>query len=344
MVLQRSYVNIFVGLSQNQLDNFELVIKQMRIEKEENILLTSGTLTFNRNLYKKVFTVDTSFDNRSGNAWQALVNINRKIKAYKKLIEKIEPYRTASGLRVFFSYIEDVLSNHMALSFNKRAVGIVVEDGILNYYHHTIKSLPRHKVLLKYLLSNLNGVRFRWYKGHSSGIDYPHVEKQYVRLPELSIRPEKSRKLEVPPVHIDRFTPTLVVVGQEAMEGKIGSRKYYRQMSVLFDKVVEIVNKHRVEKVYYKPHRHGKRLKKTFLNEKLRGIPYEILSASAPLENLYFDRLKSRFVVGFNSSAIINISIQLARRDALHAYVFMKKDDMLREIFAKLNCKIFDLE
>ncbi len=336
-------INIFVGLSQNQVDNFELVIKQTGIEHEHNILLTSSSISYNPQIYKEVYQADISFDNQSGNTFQAIRNIHQKIRAYKKLIQKIKSFKSEKKIRVYFSYIEDVLSNHMVLSFNKNTRAIVVEDGILNYYMHTIHNLPRHKILLKYLISNLNGVRFKFYKGHSSGIDYAHVEKQYVRLPELSVKPEKSEKLQVPPIFIENFSDSAIIIGKEELEGKIGSEQYYSKMNLLFDKAIELAKNKKIKKIYYKPHRHGKRLSEEFIKTKLQSIPYEILNASAPLENLFFNQLRSKYIIGFNSSAIINIKIQLKNANELKTYVFMEKDDILRNLFKKLNSNILEM-
>jgi hypothetical protein len=260
------------------------------------------------------------------------------------LINEIKKYRREREIRVFFSYLEDILTNYLVLSFNPGTVGIAVEDGVLNYYNHTIRTPGLKKVIAKYLLSNLYGIRFKWYKGHSSGIDYNHVVKQLVRIPELSVRPGKSEKLITPVKKIDRFTDTMLIIGQEAYENILGSKTYYSMLHRMFDFAAGFAGQKKVEKIYYKPHRHGKRIPPSFFEEKFKNIPYVIEDITTPVEDLFFNKLRPKYLVTFNSSAVINIKTGLENRDDLNVFAFMKKNDELRKIFNYLNAQIIDLD
>ncbi len=339
--MKENKTNIFVGLSQNQINNYELVIKQLNIQEENNILLTSQTLSFDKSLYNQIYVSNISFDNQSNSLIENLKFIYKKIKNYKHLVKQIEHYKHHKNVWVYFSYIEDILSNYMALSFNKNAKGIVIEDGILNYYKHNLNSLDIKKVLMKYFLSNIMGLRFKLYKGHSSGIDYEHVIKQYVRLPEFSINPKKSEQLIIPKKSIKKFNNSLLILGQEVSEIKLGNKEYYKRITLLFDKATEIAKKKRIKKIYYKPHRHGKRLDNQFIKNKLKDFAYEILNASEPIENLYFNQLKSKYIFGFNSSVIINIPVEIDNKNMPEIYVFLEKNDPLYNLFKYLKVNIY---
>ena len=172
----------------------------------------------------------------------------------KQIIQQLKPYKTKKGIILYFTYIEDVLTNYLLFSFNKNLVGIAVEDGTLNYYPHTIKFLSQKKIFLKWLISNLYNVRFKYYKGHSSGIEYDKVIKQYVRVPELSQFPEKSVKLNYPTREV-KTTETLLIIGQEGYINQLGEEMYNKNLEDLIKLIKCKSNYTQIEKVYYKPHR-----------------------------------------------------------------------------------------
>lgn len=334
-------INIFTGLSQNQINSFEKLILSNRVIGGK-ILISNSFLSFDNKLWDEVILSNLSFNNNSENTFSSIKNIIIKILEYKKIIKKIKKYKTEKEISIYFTYIEDVITNYLALSFNKNIIGYVIEDGTLNYYNHTIKSLSKKKYLLKWIISNLLGIRFKTYNGHSSGIEYSHVKKQYVRLPELSMFPEKSELLEYNNYKID-ITNTILIIGQEAYINTDGIDRYHYSLEKLISIINENHNLDKIKNVYYKPHRHGQRINYSELESKFKKGQLIVLDSNTPLEDIYFNELKSFEIYGFDSSALVNIYLELDNeiKSKINFNVLLSYNDKLENLFKKFNFKIF---
>lgn len=333
--------NLFIGLSKNHIDSFEAILDQNKNDNM-NILITSNAILFNKFLWDEVISIDESFNNQSYSTISSIYNIYNKIRNYKKIIARLDKFRNEKKITLFFTYIEDILTNYLLLSFNSYLIGVVVEDGTLNYYGHTIKNISPLTRYSKWILSNCIGVKYRFYKGHSSGIEYDHVVKQYVKMPELSVCPEKSVQL---PFSTEIFKPeeTVLIVGQEAYINMSGLKRYQNALKEL----IELINKKNylktVKKVYYKPHRHGQRINYNILKENLIDKEVEILEKDMPLERLYFEKLKSKYIFSFDSSVLLNIYIESCKesREMLDFNVLLKYNKELYTIFKKFKFSIY---
>ncbi|MBL4642742.1 MAG: hypothetical protein JKY44_04030, partial [Flavobacteriaceae bacterium] len=188
-------INIYIGISKNQVSSYEEILRLKENTASKNVLISNKTIENSSDLWDEVIYADKSFNNQSNSNVSAIYNITKKIFQYKQVVKKLKKYKHEKNTTLYFTYVEDILTNYLLYSFNKNIKGIVVEDGTLNYYPHTINSLSKKKVYLKWILSNFYGLRFKLYKGHSSGIESKNVSKQYVRVPELSMFPNKSEKL-----------------------------------------------------------------------------------------------------------------------------------------------------
>jgi hypothetical protein len=335
-------INIYIGLSKNQISSYEAIIKDEKKTNCQNILISNKTLKNDLKLWDKVIYAKESFNNQSTGRLSELKNIIIKVKQYKQIIKELNIYKKEENITLYFTYIEDVLTNHLLFSFNKKMKGIVVEDGSLNYYPHTIKSLSQKKVFLKWVLSNIYNVRFKYYKGHSSGIESTNVIKQYVRVPELSQFPEKSVKLKYPTRKLN-ITDTVLIIGQEGYINQLGENRYLNNLKDLV-KLIQSKNYYsQIEKIYYKPHRNGKRidlenLKALFFNKE---VVY--LDSDEPLEDLFFNKLGSKYIYSFDSSALLNIYLesQDSVKRKLIFNVLLRYNNLLKPIFQKFEFNIY---
>lgn len=337
--------NIFIGIAQNQVYNFQNLIKQLGKKSECNILITSEAIKYDSTLFKKVIISGKTFNNNATTGFEKLKSILYKIKNYNNIVKQLQGYKEVKNLTLYFCYIEDVLTNHLFFSFNKNIKGVVMEDGILNYYSHTINNVSKLTFKLKCLLAYIYGLRMKYYKGHSSGIDYDKVVCQYVRIPNLTVCPSKSKQLHINQIEIQSLTNSVLIIGQEPLENSIGSEAYYKRIAYLLTKIKRLKHYTNIDVVYYKPHRNGKKINESFLRSILDEKKLVFLEATASIEELYFFDLKSKFVFGFNSSAAINIYMGLKEttRQRVSFNVFLEKNDTLKEVFTQLKFNILHL-
>lgn len=334
-------INVFVGLSNNQVKNYEALLPIIKGSK--NILITSNSLKVDRKLFSKVLDVDQSFNNQSSSILSSVKNINSKIKNYKKLIKELKKYTKNKEITLYFTYVEDVLTNYLLFSFDKNLKGIVVEDGTLNYYYHSIKSLDSKKVYLKKILCAFYGLKFTIYKGHSSGIEYKHVTKQYVRSPELSFFPAKSNLLPYNKKNTV-LTNSFLIIGQESYINEQGKELYIIRLKELFQIIKEHPKYATIHQVYYKPHRNGERINYKLLVDFFENKTVEVLSPDMPLEELYFNQISSKYIFSFDSSALLNIYLE-AHDEIQKKIIFtvlLKYKKQLRSIFNKFNFNIVE--
>ncbi|SDS38848.1 hypothetical protein SAMN05216503_2904 [Polaribacter sp. KT25b] len=335
-------INIYIGLSKNQISSYESIIREKKKTNCQNILISNKTLNNDVECWDKVVYAKESFNNQSSGKLSAFTNITLKIKQYKEIIKELTIYKTEQNITLYFTYIEDILTNFLLFSFNKNMRGIVVEDGTLNYYPHTIKSLSQKKVILKWMLSNLYNVRFKFYKGHSSGIEYENVVKQYVRVPELSQFPEKSVKLIYPTRKLN-VTDTILIIGQEGYINQLGESRYINNLKDLGKLIQSKKYYSQIEKIYYKPHRNGKRIDLEQLKSLFLTKQVIYLESDEPLEDLYFNKLGSKYIYSFDSSALINIYLESEDviKKELNFNVLLRYNNLLKPIFQKFNFNIY---
>jgi hypothetical protein len=336
--------HLFIALSNNQIINHQQVIKQLDIASNQCVLVCAKELVYDQSLFDEVILIKGSLDNKAVGIKAQIRAINQKINNYKKAIKALDKYKYERKITLYYCYIEDVLTNFLLFSFNKNLKGIAVEDGVLNYYNHTLKSMSRLKYNVKYFITNLKGVRFKRYKGHSSGIAYDKVICQYVKLPQLSINPNKSRQLSYKKRAIDTLDNSVFILGQEPLENVIGSSLYYQKLDFLFNYINILIKENNIKNVYYKPHRNGRPVKKNYINKRIDNSKVTLLNDTEVAENIFFEAVKSKYVVGFNSSALINIKIQLEDRfiQDFEGVVFLEEKDPLQNLFRKLDFTIIN--
>lgn len=334
-------INVFIGLSNNQISNYELLLPN--VKDEINVLITENKTYKNSVGFSRIILAEGTLKNQANGFLNSLKNIINKIKVYKKIINELKEYENTKDIRLYFTYVEDILTNYLLFSFNRNLIGIAVEDGVLNYYNHDINFLSSRKIFLKKTLSNLYGIPFIKYKGHSSGIEYDHVLEQYVREPKLSVFPNKSKKLPYLKRNV-KLTNSILIIGQEPYINLFGYDTFIKQQKLLFEFIITSSEYKLVSKIYYKPHRNGKRIQddpifKTFFDKKL-----VFLSAEDPLEELYFNKLGSKFIYSFDSSALISIFLEsdVSIQDKIQFKVLPKFTKQLKYVFNKFKFIILE--
>lgn len=335
-------INIFIGLSNNQISNCESILLSLK-GNNHNILITNKTLEFQSNLWDEIISSEITFNNQPTGLWSSLALICSKIKSYKQIVKQLRKYSTSKEITLYFSYIEDILSNHLLLSFNHHLKGVVVEDGTLNYYLHTIKNIPPKKRYMKWLLSNLMFLRYKLYEGHSSGIEYSHVEQQYVRIPELSMFSQKSKLLPFTEKEIN-LKNNILIIGQEPYTNMFGLETYLNALLKLIKIIKQSPDYENIKDVYYKPHRHGQRIDyKTILSDNFQNKEVSILCSDKPLEKIYFEQIKSKNIYSFDSSALLNIFIESSEenRKNISFNTLLRFNFALEPIFKKFNFNIY---
>jgi hypothetical protein len=197
-------------------------------------------------------------------------------------------------------------------------------------------------VTLKWILSNFYGIPFKLYKGHSSGIESENVIKQYVRVPELSMFPQKSEKLPYPKRNVS-LTNTFLIIGQEAYINQLGEKRYMESLEYLIKLMKSNSNYPSIETIYYKPHRNGKRINYDWFKKQFNTKEVVCLKSDEPLEDLYFNKLGSKFIFSFDSSALLNIYLESKdhQREDLNFNVLLKYNYLLEPIFRKFKFNIY---
>lgn len=333
--------NLFIGLSNNQVLSYTRIVKDL--SNQNNILITNNTIPFDKHSFSQVIIVDRSFNNQSSGLISSIKNILQKIKSYKLILKKINHLRKEERLTLYFTYIEDILTNYLLFSFNKNIQGIVVEDGTLNYYSHTIHNLSKKKIWAKKILCYLNGIPFKFYKGHSSGIEYDHVVKQYVKSPDLALFPKKSVQLDYSKKKVE-LNKSILIIGQEAYINTHGLNLYLERLNKIFSYVLNQPFYDEITKIYYKPHRNGARINYTLLDSKFAAKEIIVLNSDLPLEDLYFQELKSKYIFGFDSSVFLNLYLESdeTSKEEINFNVFLYYNKELRYIFEKFDFNIVE--
>lgn len=337
-------VNIFIALSQHHLDLFEKDFIKLEETKNRNILISSKQFVYNHDLWDEVFVSTFNFHNQENSKIKRVKNIVNKIKAYKALINKIDKYRTATEIVLYYSSLEDVLTNYMFFYFNENIKGIIVEDGVLNYYDHSIKNVSRTTTNLKRIFGFFFGLKYKNYKGHTTGIDYDKCLYQYVRMPSYAIRPEKSKALKLHIRTIENISEEILIIGQEPYANLIGSKEFEIHLIKLYQNILNSESYAKAKTIYYKPHRNGPRIDYSFLQTFFKDKKVEVIESNDSVENIFFNEVRCKYLFTFDSSSVVNISAEadIALKNEIEITTMPILINDLSVLFAKLNFKILN--
>lgn len=333
--------NIYIALSTHHVTYCEVIAEKRTSEK--NILITIEGLKVNQELFDNLVFIKNSIYNQSESKIEKIKNIVNKIKSYREVVKKLEHFRDEKKITVYFSSLEDVLSNYLLLNFSKQVRGIIFEDGMLNYYEHTIQDVSKLNFTLKKIISLFYGLNFEKYHGHTSGIDYKNVDYQMVRVPEFSVRPNKSKVLSINNYESCELNDNILIVGQEPY-GNLFSKTFYLEK---IDKLIKAIkadsefNENKI--IFYKTHRHGPRIDTNFFKNKFNN-PVKYIEDDISIDYLFFNKIKCKYIYTIDSSAVFSI-FQDAPKDVrrnLKISVMPFRESRLTLLFSKLNFIILE--
>lgn len=330
--------HIFVALGQHHVNNFENIIKNNLIGTGETILMAGPDVVIDHERWDEMVISKKSFNNKAPSVLFQVFSINAKIRTYRNLIKRIAHLKNEQ-VTVYICYIEDVLSNYMFFSFSKDIKAVIIEDGTLNYYNHTLRNIDKKKFLLKQLFAAVNGVSFKNYKGHSSGAEYAHVKAQYLTFPESSIIKTNAKQLPIEKEILQELSNSLFIIGQEAYGNLIGQNQFETALHSFMNRLRTQPFYKEITTVYYKPHRNGKQLLENIFSESFPEKNVKVIHTSKTSEELYFEDIKAKYIACFDSSTLINIYSKLEDKDrnTIHFYVNPLKNDELIPLFKNLK-------
>lgn len=335
--------HIFVALGPQHVHNFENLIENDLVGNGERILLAGADLQMKRTLWDTVIEADRSLNNNADSIYNQIAAINAKIGSYKKMLQGISSLRE-EPVTVYVSYIEDVLSNFLFLSFGKDTQAVVVEDGTLNYYDHSLQNIPKLKFFFKQVFAKLHGIPFKRYKGHSSGAHYGHVIANYVTFPQHAFVPKKTRQLPVSKVDIPEFSNSLYIIGQESYGTLLGQEYFEDALETFLERLKKQPFYSEVKQIYYKPHRNGKQLRPELFSEAFADKKVMVVRTEMTSETLYFEELHSKYLAAFDSSTLINIFAKVNENDrkSMSFCVNPLKNDELVPLFSGLGFRFLN--
>ena len=335
-------VSIFIGLSQHHVDLFQDHLITRSEFEGDGILITGATTIYDAEVWHTVIPLKGSLTNRSESMVERIKNMTHKIRQYKKASKELKTYKDNRAINLIFSSLEDVLTNYLFFYFSKEIRGYVIEDGVLNYYNHTQKNVAFTTLLSKKILSIAHGLNFKIYSGHTSGIEYAQVVRQYVRVPSLTMNPKKSTLLPVTKRSLIRCNKDILILGQEPY-ANVAPIKYAEKLDQLLFKIKSSDAYKKADKIIYKPHRHGPRHDYSFFAEKFMGKEVEYVSTEINAEDYFFERARCQNLVTFDSSAVFNIYIKSDSKtqEKLNITVFPFEENELTGLFKNLGFNFY---
>lgn len=332
--------HLFVGLGQKHVDNFEVLISNKTLGEGTFVLIAAKGLIINEMCWDKTIIASQSFDNTAASKLQQLKAISVKAKEYSRIVKQLKHFKKIP-LTIYVAYIEDILSNYLFFNFNKEAKVIVIEDGTLNYYKHTIENIDPLKFKLKQLVARRHGLSFKKYKGHSSGASYDKVIAQYLSLPKEAYLSKKAKQLPLFEQPLDKVKNNLYIIGQEAFGAIIGQQRFMEALDSYFKALTEQPFYQDVSIIYYKPHRNGVRITQEFIASFFPDKEIQIIKTKKTAESFYFDEVQCTHISSFNSSTLLNIyaALQQEDKEKIGFYTYPLVSDELVPLFKKLNFK-----
>lgn len=301
-------VEIFFGLTDKHIENFERIVNYQKPDKTTKFrILITDKNNYKVELWDKIIISDTGFLQKGPNIYHDFYFMIKKIKAYKKIADQLSIYKQESKIRIYLAYIEDILANYLFFSYHKNAEFSIVEDGILNYYYHSFKNISRKRFYLKKALSSIFGLKYKKYKGHSSGIEYNKSKIQYLSFPNLAIINQKTHKIPFEEEELDHLKNDLFIIGQENLIQVLGYSKYKSIFYEFMDQLKKKIMAHDIETIYYKPRHKCLDFELKYIEKTFDKYDVKILNNRLLAEEDYFKNIKSEYIASMISSALMTI-------------------------------------
>ncbi|MGX1022911.1 hypothetical protein [Flavobacterium sp. CS20] len=300
-------VEVYFGLTDKHIENFECIIQAEIHQKHTQKILITDNKNYSPKIWAKVIKSDAYFLQKGTNFFHNFYFMIKKIKAYRKIINQLKPYKKEEKVRIYLAYIEDILSNYLFFNFHKNAEVIVVEDGVLNYYNHSFKNISKTRFYTKKILSQIFGIPFKKYQGHSSGIEYDKSTMQYLSFPEKAFIPKRVHKLPTQTETIYHFKNNLYILGQENLIQIFGFNEYKKTFFNFIDELKEKEQSFQVDRVYYKPRHQYLDFELAYLQNAFGENRVQILDNDLLAEEDYFKNIQSKYIASMISSALLTI-------------------------------------
>ncbi|NNE32369.1 MAG: hypothetical protein HKN40_08375 [Winogradskyella sp.] len=334
--------NLFIALSTHHLKYCEKIADLDKTSN--NIIITNSGFNVDTKIFDRIVFLNKSAYNQSNSFISKAKHIIDKSRSYSKAVNEISDLKNAERIRLYYSSLEDILSNYLLFNFNKNVEGIVIEDGVLNYYEHTLEDVSKLTFNLKKLIGLAYGLKLKNYEGHTTGIDYDLVKCQLVREPSYSIRPQKSARLPLDSRKLSGLNNNILIVGQEPYGNMYGKRIYIDKLKQLISHINLNTSFKPSKTVYYKPHRHGPRIDVNTIKEALPNNHFIYLDNEVGMEDLFFENIKCKNIYTFDSSAVFSIYSEAPDKfkDQLNIYVMPFHRSVLNKLFKQLKFTILN--
>ena len=103
--------NLYIALSTHHLKYCEMIAEENK--NGNNVVITSDYFDVNTERFDKVVFLKKTAYNQSDSIISKIKNIVDKTSAYKKALKEIDYLKDASKLNLFYSSLEDILSNYL---------------------------------------------------------------------------------------------------------------------------------------------------------------------------------------------------------------------------------------
>jgi hypothetical protein len=306
------------------------------------ILLNLSNYNYTPSLWDEVINLDNgyTFESRHDSLKNKLIFQYKRIKYYKvvfDLIRKnIDHYSNLSKLNFYYQNLEDPLSNRLYFHNWKHPFhAFIIEEGIANYYDYYATTEGRMLNLLKKKIFH-KLFNFTYIIPESlTGIHYQRTIFQYVRMPELSNNPEKSRQLAFEQLHYIPITGRVLLIGQESSINLLGVEKYINCLTLLTKRITHY---YPGALIYYKRHWNSN----FDLSKSEYLFNFIFIDDRSSVESL-LGVIQPEVIISFTSSALINIALSttlLQKRNQISIYrsdLFSLNIQEIERIFNHLN-------
>ncbi|WP_103069035.1 polysialyltransferase family glycosyltransferase [Aquimarina sediminis] len=334
-------VNLFLPITPYTLTISEnLIAKKFHLDDEyENILINPHGLSYNPVFWNQVYFEEASRE-VSENKIQRYINFAQQIITFLKVYRKIK-YMKNIELNFFYVDLAHVLTNAIFFNFKKIKERFIIEDGLLNYYKVTLDGKMLGKQSVNYFLGVL-GLRTQNFDGHITGVEMKEVNGQYVFFPKLANRPQKSLVIPYESFSYQK-RGNVLIIGQEPIINFIPISGYKQSLEII---IKDFKTTPDLQKVYYKPHHHGKKdLVKDFLKRELRE-KLVLIEDKSPIHSIV-QNIEPSVVISFGSTASLNLKLVLPTFVESWVYLIrdekLPKNEKMEDLFIRTGIKMKEL-
>lgn len=334
-------INLFLPITPYSLAICENLVKSHEDQDVRNVLVNPHGLEYTKDSWDEVY-LDFCSREVSDNSIERYQNFAKQTAVFAKMYRRLKKFEN-TALDFYYVDLAHVLTNAIFFSFKNIKERYIIEDGLLNYYYLPLKGKMLSKKIANTFLHFI-GLPTQNFDGDITGIEMDIVKSQHVYFPDIAYYPQKSTQISFKK-HEYKSDDKIIILGQEPIINFIKTEEYLNTLERIID---DAINKEGFRGIfYYKPHHHGKKdLARPFLENKL-GDMLVIVEDNRPI-HLIIDKIKPSAIVSFGSSA----SLQLKRilPEYVKSYVYLlrstklAKNDVLEELFHKLNISITEIE